>query len=71
MTEITLFSTRIARRKLPDPALLDALLEAVWMIEDGDTAGHDWCEQEGYQAPAISPFQREPGGSNSKIRACR
>lgn len=21
---------------------------AVWMLEDGDTAGHDWCAREGY-----------------------
>ncbi|MEO0608098.1 MAG: TIGR02466 family protein [Pseudomonadota bacterium] len=48
MTELTLFSTRIACQALPSEALLEALLEAVWMIEDGDTAGHDWCEREGY-----------------------
>lgn len=48
MTEITLFATRIAHTKLPNSALVDALEDAVWMIEDGDTAGHDWCEREGY-----------------------
>ncbi|WOR15221.1 TIGR02466 family protein [Hyphomonas sp. FCG-A18] len=27
---------------------LSDLEEACWMIEDGDRAGHDWCEAEGY-----------------------
>lgn len=48
MPEITLFSTTIARTPLADQTLLDALAEAIWMVEDGDQAGHDWCEREGY-----------------------
>ena len=48
MTDITLFPTRITRTQLPDLTLLDALEAAVWMVEDGDAAGHNWCEREGY-----------------------
>ena len=28
--------------------MLEDLEAACWMIEDGDHAGHDWCEREGY-----------------------
>ena len=48
MSQSSHFSTLIQRTELSDHALLDELLDAVWMIEDGDTAGHAWCEQEGY-----------------------
>lgn len=48
MTQISLFPTRLQQTHLPDGPLLDDLTEAVWMIEDGDQAGHDWCEREGY-----------------------
>ncbi|MEO1303919.1 MAG: TIGR02466 family protein [Pseudomonadota bacterium] len=48
MTEIALFPTRLQTTRLPDGTLLDDLLDAVWMIEDGDQAGHEWCEREGY-----------------------
>lgn len=34
--------------RLPVGDLLDELEAACWMIEDGDQAGHDWCETEGY-----------------------
>ena len=42
------FPTRIERTKLHDESLTEALEAACWMIEDGDQAGHDWCEAEGY-----------------------
>ena len=48
MADLSLFSTRIHSSKLSDPAFLEDLEEAVWMIEEGDQAGHDWCDQEGY-----------------------
>ena len=48
MNHSPLFSTLIHRADLPSGGLLDDLLEAVWMIEEGDEAGHAWCEQEGY-----------------------
>ena len=48
MTLTTLFPTRIQRQNLSNPVLLEDLESACWMIEDGDTAGHDWCEREGY-----------------------
>lgn len=48
MTEDILFSTRIERHRLPTSTLTEELESACWMIEDGDTAGHDWCEREGY-----------------------
>lgn len=48
MTQHSLFSTRIDRTNLGNTALLDALEAACWMIEDGDSAGHDWCDREGY-----------------------
>ena len=44
----SLFPTRIGEMK-PLPAELVADLEtAIWMLEEGDTAGHAWCEREGY-----------------------
>lgn len=48
MTHDILFSTRINRSQLPSTELLEDLEAACWMIEDGDQAGHDWCETEGY-----------------------
>ncbi len=48
MSQSSLFSTLIQRTDLLRGPLLEDLLEAVWMIEDGDTAGHAWCESEGY-----------------------
>ena len=48
MTQTSLFSTRIDRHALDDSSLLADLEAACWMLEDGDAAGHDWCEREGY-----------------------
>ena len=48
MTETSLFSTQILCTHLSDPVLLEDLQQSVWMIEEGDQAGHDWCEREGY-----------------------
>ncbi|MEO1553721.1 MAG: TIGR02466 family protein [Pseudomonadota bacterium] len=48
MDQISLFSTRIERATLSDTPSLEQLEAACWMIEDGDTAGHQWCEDEGY-----------------------
>jgi len=44
----SLFPTLIQQTALTDSNLLAELEAACWMIEDGDTAGHDWCEREGY-----------------------
>lgn len=48
MTQTGLFPTLIHRARLDDLALVDELEEAVWMIEEGDLAGHAWCEAKGY-----------------------
>ena len=48
MIEENVFPTRIERHRLTPPSLLAELDAACWVIEDGDTAGHDWCEREGY-----------------------
>lgn len=48
MTQIALFTSHLQQTKLSRGALLEDLLDACWMIEDGDQAGHDWCEREGY-----------------------
>lgn len=48
MTQTALFPTTLDRSRLPEGDLLAHLTDAVWMIEDGDQAGHDWCEREGY-----------------------
>lgn len=48
MIEDIVFSTRIERHQVPSETLVADLDDACWMIEDGDTAGHDWCEREGY-----------------------
>lgn len=48
MTLTSLFPTLIQQTKVTAPDLLSELEAACWMIEDGDTAGHDWCEREGY-----------------------
>jgi uncharacterized protein (TIGR02466 family) len=47
MQDLTLFTTQVRCTSLSD-ALTSELEDACWMIEDGDTAGHDWCEREGY-----------------------
>ena len=48
MPQRRLFPTLLHESKLADPALLEELEAACWMIEDGDSAGHDWCEENGY-----------------------
>ena len=44
----TLFPTSILHAEAALASQLDALEAACWMIEEGDAAGHDWCEAEGY-----------------------
>ncbi len=48
MSLTRLFSTLIHAANLPDGDLLAELEAACWMLEEGDMAGHDWCEREGY-----------------------
>ncbi|NQY97793.1 MAG: hypothetical protein HRT82_11615 [Henriciella sp.] len=48
MTITSLFPTQIQQQKMSNPDLISELEEACWMIEEGDEAGHDWCEREGY-----------------------
>ncbi|MEO1787542.1 MAG: TIGR02466 family protein [Pseudomonadota bacterium] len=44
----SLFPTLLQQTPLENDTLLSDLEASVWMIEAGDTAGHDWCEREGY-----------------------
>ena len=48
MTTRLLFPTRLYETRLDDDGLLDGLEASCWMIEDGDEAGHAWCEEKGY-----------------------
>ncbi len=48
MTITPLFPSLIQRTQISDTAAMSELEEACWMLEDGDQAGHDWCEREGY-----------------------
>lgn len=48
MSDHTLFPTTIQHTTLPDLSALEALEDACWMIEEGDHAGHAWCEEQGY-----------------------
>ena len=48
MPQHTLFPTKIIESALSDPSDIDALEEACWMIEEGDHAGHAWCEEHGF-----------------------
>ena len=43
-----LFASRLHRTQIQTPDLVSELEASCWMIEDGDQAGHDWCEREGY-----------------------
>ncbi|NBC20050.1 MAG: hypothetical protein GVY06_03215 [Alphaproteobacteria bacterium] len=43
-----LFATRLHEARLTEAGLIAELEDAVWMLEEGDAAGHDWCEREGY-----------------------
>ncbi|WP_018148653.1 TIGR02466 family protein [Henriciella marina] len=48
MTSRLLFPTRLFERRISDSGILDELEESCWMVEDGDSAGHAWCEEKGY-----------------------
>ncbi|MEO0815743.1 MAG: TIGR02466 family protein [Pseudomonadota bacterium] len=48
MPQRTLFPTLLHRAEIPSGLGLEALDAACWMIEEGDQAGHAWCEREGY-----------------------
>lgn len=48
MTSRLLFPTRLFEFRVEDPAVLSELEESCWMVEDGDSAGHAWCEEKGY-----------------------
>ncbi len=48
MQSKSLFSTLVHGATLPAEAVIDDLESACWMLEDGDTAGQDWCAAEGY-----------------------
>ena len=43
-----LFPTRLYEAAIDDTEQLSELEEACWMLEDGDEAGHRWCEEKGY-----------------------
>jgi len=45
---LTLFATRIAEYQLDDTALIGALEEAAWALEEADEAGGKWCDSQGY-----------------------
>ena len=48
MMDHLLFASRLHRTQIQTPDLVSELEASCWMIEDGDQAGHDWCEREGY-----------------------
>ncbi len=48
MSTTALFQSLIQQTRIEDSDFLTDLEAACWMIEDGDSAGHDWCEREGY-----------------------
>ena len=48
MMDQLLFASRLHRTQIQAPDLVSELEASCWMIEDGDQAGHDWCEREGY-----------------------
>ncbi|MDJ0922220.1 MAG: TIGR02466 family protein [Henriciella sp.] len=48
MSTRSLFPTKLHQTRLPDGPLIEELEAACWMLEDGDAAGHAWCEREGY-----------------------
>jgi len=43
-----LFPTQIGELEPISDELRSDLETAIWMVEDGDGAGHEWCEREGY-----------------------
>ena len=44
----SLFPTRLAEAGTLSKELIADLTSAIWMLEDGDTAGQAWCEEQGY-----------------------
>lgn len=44
----SVFATTIGTYTLADEELLKELEASIWMLEDGDEAGHAWCEERGY-----------------------
>lgn len=48
MAVTNLFPTRLYEAQLDDAALVSDLEAACWMVEEGDQAGHAWCEEQGY-----------------------
>ncbi len=48
MTVSSHFSTQVHRSNGLTESQLSALEAACWMVEEGDKAGHEWCEKEGY-----------------------
>lgn len=48
MTMRALFPTLIYDASLQDNDLLEELEQSVWMVEEGDEAGHAWCEEKNY-----------------------
>ncbi|MEM1105583.1 MAG: TIGR02466 family protein [Pseudomonadota bacterium] len=48
MAATRLFPTLLYQAEMGARVDLDALEAACWMIEEGDAAGHEWCEREGY-----------------------
>jgi uncharacterized protein (TIGR02466 family) len=48
MTISSLFPTLIQQTRVTDASLMADLESACWMLEEGDAAGHEWCEREGY-----------------------
>ena len=48
MTHRSLFPTLLYQVSLDAPDLLDEVEASCWMVEDGDEAGHAWCEEKGY-----------------------
>ncbi len=43
-----LFATPLVEARVQTPGLVSELEQAIWMLEDGDSAGHRWCERQGY-----------------------
>lgn len=48
MTTRLLFPTHLFQSRHGDEAFLEDAEAACWMIEEGDRAGHAWCEEKGY-----------------------
>ena len=55
MTTRLLFPTHLFQSRHGDEAFLEDAEAACWMIEEGDRAGHAWCEEKGY--PGLRPLR--------------